>query len=84
MTDIATVVGISSSACFYPEEDDPANFDGTTVTWTFELPKSVRTGPGLYRIEFVRNLTAEERSQKSAVLFAEAVPRESAQDDGHD
>jgi hypothetical protein len=69
----SAVFAISSSACFYPEEDDPENFDGQTFTWTFEIGKNERPGPGLYRIELVRLLTPEERSEKSATLLAQAI-----------
>lgn len=61
---------ISSSACFCPEDDDPENFDGRMVTWTFAVPKSTRTGAGIYRLEFVRILTPGERGNTTAQLEA--------------
>lgn len=64
------VVGVSSSCCFCPEDDDPENFDGRMITWTFAVPKYFRTGAGFYRLEFVRTLTAEERGNTGAQIRA--------------
>lgn len=64
------VFAISSSACFYPEEDDPANFDGSMITWTFAAPKDTQTGAGIYRLQFVRILTADERGNPAAQVRA--------------
>lgn len=57
---IKDALGISYSADFYPEMDDPKNFDGDTITWTFKLPKTQAVGPGVYRLLFVRTLADEE------------------------
>lgn len=55
------IFAVSSSACFYPEHDNPEEFDGSTITWTFELPRSSRDiGSGVYRVQFVRTLAEEE------------------------
>jgi hypothetical protein len=64
------VFAISSSACFCPEDDDPDNFDGRMITWTFAAPKDTRCGPGIYRLQFVRILTPEERGNTTAQLRA--------------
>lgn len=78
----SAVLGISSSACFFPEEDEPERFDGETITWTFEILKSEYPGPGLYKIELVRLLTAEERAEKSATLLASAIEARRAETAG--
>jgi hypothetical protein len=70
---------ISSSACFFPEEDEPVRFDGLTITWTFEALKTAECGAGLYRIEFVRALTREERNAKSGALLASAIEARSGE-----
>lgn len=67
------VFAISSSACFCPEDDDPENFDGRMITWTFAAPKDTRTGAGIYRLEFVRILTPKERGNTDAQLAALAA-----------
>jgi hypothetical protein len=68
--DPGDVFAVSSSACFYPEEDDPENFDGSMITWTFAAPKDTRTGAGIYRLQFIRILTPEERGNTRAQLRA--------------
>jgi hypothetical protein len=68
-----TSFAISSSACFCPEDDDPVSFDGRMITWTFAATKDVRVGAGIYKLEFVRVLTPEERSNTNAQLAALAA-----------
>jgi hypothetical protein len=55
------LLAVSSSACFYPERENPDEFDGSTITWTFELPRSTEVGAGIYSLRFVRTLSEEER-----------------------
>lgn len=73
---------ISSSACFRPEDDDPENFDGRMVTWTFAAAKDTRCGPGLYRLQFIRILTPEERGNATAQLDAIATETRRAETTG--
>jgi hypothetical protein len=54
------ILAVSSSACFYPEAENPDEFDGSTITWTFELPRTVAVGAGVYTLRFVRTLAEEE------------------------
>jgi hypothetical protein len=53
-------LALSATAHFYPEMDEPENYDGSTITWTFELPKTAEIGAGVYRIIFVRTLAEEQ------------------------
>jgi hypothetical protein len=64
--------GVSSTADFYPELDDPESFDGDTITWTFQLPRQQETGAGIYRIQFVRILTREEKDMPIGKVLASA------------
>jgi hypothetical protein len=67
-------LAVSSSACFYPERDNPDEFDGTTITWTFELPKSSRdVGSGVYRLQFLRTLAEEEALGNPVLAPASAI-----------
>lgn len=67
------MIALSASVSLCPEMDAPEHYDGTTILWTFEVNASRRTGPGIYRIEFVRNLTTEEvrdRDKRRAAVNA--------------
>lgn len=60
-----SVVGLSSSADFSPE-DCPEDF----IEWTFRLPRSVAVGAGFYTLSFLRVLTPEEAADEKATYTA--------------
>lgn len=79
MRKIPTALAVSTSANFYPEMDEPDAFDGETITWTFTLPRTAEVGAGLFRIEFERILTPEERAMPTSQVLASALEARSGE-----
>ena len=56
------ILAMSVSADYYPGLGDGSidAYDGNSIEWTFAVPRTSVSGPGIYELRFVRTLREEE------------------------